>query len=87
MKLIIGQYIDNIKCESFLDKETNRIRVRPLPNQLVPATMVIECLKRFREENKVGTHFLAENVKVCKKPDGRLYLRAKNQIIEKITND
>lgn len=28
MSLIIGNYIDNVKCESFLDKETNRIRVR-----------------------------------------------------------
>jgi len=84
MELIIGQYYDNIKCESFLDKETNRVRVRPLPNQSVPTTMVIECLKKFREENKVGTHFLAENVKVCKKPDGRVYLRAKDQVIYKI---
>lgn len=84
MKLIIGTYIDNIKCESFLDKKTNRIRVRPLPNQIVPDTIVIECLKKFREQYKVGTHFIAENVKICKKTNGYLYLRAKNQLLTKI---
>ncbi|WP_271769145.1 hypothetical protein [Aquimarina algiphila] len=82
MDLIIGQYYDNIKCEFFLDKETNRVRVRPLPNQLVPTTMVIECLKKLREENKVDTHFLTENVKVCKKPDVGVYLREKGQVIQ-----
>lgn len=84
MSLIIGNYIDNIKCESFLDKETNRTRVRPLPNQEVPITMVIECLKKFREQYPLGTKFIAENVKICKKTNGRLYLRAKNQILQKI---
>ena len=84
MSLIVGNYIDMLKCESFLDKATNRIRVRPLPGQDVPTIMVIECLKKIREEHKIGTHFIAENVKVCKKPDGRMYLRAKNQIIKKI---
>lgn len=84
MNLIIGDYIENVKCESFLDKDTNRIRVRPLPGQAVPTTMVIECLKKFREENKIGTQFITENVKVCKKTDGRIYLRAKNQVIKKI---
>ncbi|WP_452223700.1 hypothetical protein [Lacinutrix chionoecetis] len=84
MSLIIGNYIDNVKCESFLDKETNRIRVRPLPGQDVPTTLVIECLKKIREKNKIGTHFIAENVKVCKKSDGRIYLRAKDQVIHKI---
>jgi len=85
MQLIVGQYFTNIKCESFLDKQTNRIRVRPLENQQVPSTVFIECLKKIREENKVGTLFIAENVKVCKKTDGRIYLRAKDQIIQKIT--
>lgn len=84
MDLIIGNYIDDVKCESFLEKETNRIRVRPLPGQQVPTTLLIECLKKYREENKIGSHFIAENVKICKKPDGRIYLRAKNQTIKKI---
>ena len=55
MQLIVGQYFTNIKCESFLDKQTNRIRVRPLENQQVPSTVFIECLKKIREENKVVT--------------------------------
>ena len=82
--LIIGNYIDNVKCESFLDPETNRIRVRPLPNQGLPTKMVLECLKSIREAYPPGTQFKTENVKVCKKPDGRIYLRAKDQMIYKI---
>ncbi|WP_165749493.1 hypothetical protein [Cellulophaga sp. Z1A5H] len=84
MDLIIGNYYDNIKCESFLDPETNRIRVRPLPNQGLPTKIVVECKKEFREAHQIGTIFRTENVKVCKKPDGRLYLRAKDQMIYKI---
>lgn len=46
--------------------------------------MVIECLKSFREQYPLGTKFIAENVKFCKKTNGRIYLRAKNQILQKI---
>lgn len=84
MELIIGEFYDNIKCESFKDPETGRIRVRPLPNQSLPAKIVIECRKSIREEHKIGTQFRAENVKVCKKTDGRVYLRAKDQMIYKL---
>ncbi len=84
MDLIIGNYYENVKCESFLDPETNRIRVRPLPNQGLSTKIVVECKKVIREAHQIGTRFRTENVKVCKKPDGRIYLRAKDQMIYKI---
>jgi len=84
MELIIGNYIDEVLCESFIDPETNRIRVRPLPNQGIPVNTVIECSMLERERHPVGTEFRTDNVKVCKKPDGRIYLRAKDQMIYKI---
>ncbi len=78
---IEGNYINNIKCESFLDTSTNRVRIRPLDNQGLSTNLVIECSKSYRETSKypIGSLFLAENVKVCKKSNGRFYLRAKNQ--------
>lgn len=82
--LIVGNYIDNILCENFLDVETNRIRVRPLPNQGLPVNIVIECLKKTREAYPIGTKFTTVNVKICKKSDGRIYLRAKDQMIYKL---
>jgi succinate dehydrogenase/fumarate reductase-like Fe-S protein len=85
MELIIGNYIKNIKCENFLDTETDRIRVRPLPNQEIPTDVVIECSKFERERHPVGTKFITIDVKVCKKPDGRIYLRARDQLIVKIS--
>lgn len=80
----LGNYMENVTCESFLDPETSRIRVRPIQGQGLPTTLVIGCSKKEREEYPIGTLFIAESVKVCKKPDGRMYLRAKNQVINKI---
>jgi hypothetical protein len=77
----IGNVYKNIKCESFLDSETNRIRVRPCKNQVVSIEMVIECSRNIRESHPIGTIFYCEEVKVCKKPQGRIYLRAKDQMI------
>ena len=79
--LVIGHYFTNLICESFLDPETNRIRVRPLPDQGVPANVVIECSRSEREAHPLGTVFYCEDAKVCQKPDGRIYLRAKDQMI------
>ena len=81
--LIIGNIHDQIKCENFLDPETGRIRVRPLAGQGLPTNLVIECSTSEREAHPVGTEFITENVKVCKKTDGRIYLRAKGQKITK----
>ena len=77
----IGNIYKDIKCESFLDFETNRVRVRPCDSELVSKEMVIECSKLIRESYPIGTRFYCEEVKVCKKPEGRLYLRAKDQMI------
>ncbi|AWH75514.1 hypothetical protein DCS32_15485 [Dokdonia sp. Dokd-P16] len=82
--LILGNTIENIKCESFKDSETGRIRVRPLKGQGLPTKIVIECSSSERKAHPIGTNFKTINVKVCKKADGRFYLRAKNQWIEKI---
>lgn len=84
MELIIGNYIRNVKCESFIDSETARIRVRPLPDQGLSTDLVIECSKVERELHPVGTKFITDDVKVCTKPDGRIYLRARDQMIHKI---
>ena len=82
--LIVGNYIDNIECENFLDPETGRIRVRPLPGQGLPTNLVIECSRSERERYPLGTRFRTDNVKICTKPDGRIYLRASGQWIYKI---
>lgn len=82
--LVVGNVFDKIKCESFIDPETSRIRVRPIEGQGLPADILIECSKKERMSYPVGTRFNTESVKVCKKPDGRLYLRAKDQMIYKI---
>lgn len=84
MNLIIGNYISYVRCESFKDPETGRIRVRPLPGQGLPTNLVIECSKHERERYPLGTKFMGADVKVCSKPDGRIYLRAKDQWITKI---
>lgn len=82
--MTLGSYYENIMCESFVDPETRRVRVRPISGQVVPSSVVIECSKKEREAYPVGTKFKTESVKVCQKPDGRIYLRAKDQMIYKI---
>lgn len=82
-QLGIGNILENIKCESFIDPETRRIRVRPLSGQDLPTNLVVECSSTERKAHPTGTKFITENVKVCKKPDGRIYLRAKDQKIRK----
>ena len=84
--LAIDNYIENVKCESFKDFDTGRIRIRPLPNQGISTNLMIECRKEFRETNKfpLGTQFSTTNVKVCQKEVGRIYLRAEKQMLYKI---
>lgn len=84
IELTIGDYLTDVKCENFHDREAGRVRVRPLPNQGLSTDLVIECSKQVRERYPLGTRFTTENVKVCVKSDGRVYLRAKDQMIYKI---
>lgn len=84
MALIIGSYISDVKCENFYDRLTSQIRVRPLPDQGLPTTLLIECCKYERSRHPLGTVFITENVKVCQKPTGVIYLRAKDQKIYKV---
>ncbi|ALU26834.1 hypothetical protein ACKUSY_03085 [Myroides odoratus] len=82
--LIIGNYIDNVRCESFKDFKTNRIRIRPLAGQNIPTDLVIESSKVFRDTNRypLGSVFIAKRVKVCQKEIGRIYLRADKQELD-----
>ncbi len=82
--LIIGNYLPNVKCETFIDPETGRKRVRPLPGQGIPTSLVIECSRSIRDNYPLGTKFLAVTLKVCDKSNGRMYLRAEGQMIFKI---
>jgi len=83
LNLNLGDYIENVKCENFLDPETGRIRVRPMPNQDIPTNLMIDCSRFERERHPSGTRFITENEKVSIKPVGRIYLRAKDQVITK----
>ncbi len=70
-----GQEFWGILCELVRDPETNRIRVRTLPNQAIPQGIFVECSKKVRDDNELGTIFKV-NVKVSRKPVGRLYLHS-----------
>lgn len=85
--LILGNYIQNLKCESFWDSTASKVRIRPLPDQGLPTDLVIECLREYRNTATypLGTIFIAEDVKVCQKEVGRMYLRAKNQLLTRIS--
>lgn len=83
-KLILGDYYENIKCESFVDPETRRIRIRPLEGQGLSTKLVISCYMKLRKAYPIGTKFKTDNVLVCKQSDGRIYLYAKDKMIYKI---
>ena len=84
MKLVIGDYYYNIHCENFKESRTGQIRVRPLPDQGLPTTLVIECSRYWRMHYPIGTKCRTESVRICQKPTGAIYLRAKDQMIYKI---
>lgn len=77
----VGNYYENILCESFHDKESRRVRIRTIPCDSMPTSILVESLKIFRDRYPVGTKFRANNVKICKKPDGRIYARAQDQML------
>lgn len=84
--LVVGNYIKKVKCESCYDSDTNRIRIRPLENQGLPTDVFVECLRDYRNTNlyPLGTIFIAEDLKICQKPIGRIYLRAKDQLLTRL---
>lgn len=82
--LVIGTEYNDVLCETFIDPETNRVRVRPIYDERFPEKILIESLKKFRVDFPLRTVFRAESVKVCKKPSGRIYLRAKDQMLYEI---
>lgn len=77
----VGNVYNDVICESFKDPETYRLRIRPAKGQVVPTNLVVESLKVFREKYPEGTRFMANEIKVCQKPNGRIYLRAKDQML------
>jgi len=40
---------------SFFDRQTNRVRIKPLPGQPVPANLLVRCSHRVRQQFPVGT--------------------------------
>lgn len=70
-----GQEFWGALCELIRYPDTNRIRVRTLPNQNVPQGIFVECSKKIRNDHDLGTIFKI-NVKVSRKSVGRLYLHS-----------
>lgn len=81
--MIVGAFYTNILCESFLDPETGRVRIRTLKCPALPNSLMVESLKIFRnlDEYSLGTKFKTTKIKVCKKTDGRIYARAEDQML------
>ena len=73
--LVEGQEFFGVLAELVKDPATNRLRVRTLPGQVVPAGLLIECSKTIRARSKLHTIFKV-NVGVSRKPVGRLYLHS-----------
>lgn len=63
----LGNYYENVNCESFIDKETGRARIRTIPCEAIPKPILVESLKKFRADYPIGTKFTTKNVKICKK--------------------
>lgn len=81
MHIKLGNTHKNVQCQSFIDAETGRLRVRTIGNIALDDGIMVECSKITRESYPVGTFFYATEVKVCIKPGGRIYVRAKDQEI------
>ncbi len=75
MELEVGQEFYGVLGKLIIDPDTNRLRVITLENQAVSEGLFIECSKKVREAHPIGTVFKI-NVKVSKKPHGRLYLHS-----------
>jgi hypothetical protein len=74
-ELVEGQEFWGILGERIKNPETNRIRVRTLPDQDIPPGIFVECSKSIREAHELDTIFKM-NVKVSGKKVGRLYVHS-----------
>jgi len=75
MDIEVGQVFFGILGKLIIDPETNRRRVSTLGGQSAPEGMFVECSKKVRERNPLGTIFKI-NVVVSEKPQGRKYLHS-----------
>lgn len=73
--LIEGEEFYGIFGELIVDSETGRRRVVTRDNSNIQNGIFIECSKKVREDRPLGTIFKL-NVKVSRKPVGRLYLHS-----------
>lgn len=70
-----GEEFYGILGELIIDPETGRRRVVTQDNLNIQNGIFIECSKKIRESQPLGTIFKI-NVKVSRKPVGRLYLHS-----------
>lgn len=82
MGIETGQEFFGVLGRLIIDPETNRVRVSIVAEQSAPAGMFVECSKIIRKNHEIGTIFKM-NVKVSRKPQGRLYLHTikKNELL------
>lgn len=79
--LTLGNEIDNVVVETYLDQKVTRPRVRCVSH--FPPEFNVEFPRKMREDFPIGTKFEAL-IRVCQKhfedgtPNGPLYLRASN---------
>ena len=70
-----GEEFNGVLGELIIDPETGRRRVVTNGNSNINNGIFIECSKKIRENKPLGTIFKI-NVKVSRKPIGRLYLHS-----------
>ncbi|MBA6091184.1 hypothetical protein H4C81_20175 [Pseudomonas monteilii] len=64
-----------LDVEIFFDPRRGENRARPLPGQKYPPSLVVECSKKFRQSNPVGSKFrLFVKEKEKKSDDCRVHL-------------
>ena len=64
----------NVVVETYYDTDPSRsIRVRPIPGQVFPPTINVECSRAMRMQHPVGTRFRIR-AKLTDKEGGRPFL-------------
>ncbi len=75
LELLEGQEFYGIIGKLVNDSDTNRRRVITRGNKVIPDGVFIECSKKIRKQQPIGTIFKL-NIGVSRKPVGRLYLHS-----------